>query len=124
MGVIMKNISFLSKLNRFDFVTIFIFLLGFLFSILDLKMLYVIQSIVETFNNYIFAISYILAFLFLLLTVKGFIKNGSLLRLLIEDNFKQRSIKCLQLFLLGYYMGFVVNISNAFIIVLFNKFIF
>lgn len=120
----MKNISFLSKLNRFDLFTIIIFLIGFLFSIFDFKMLSFIEAIIETFNNYIFILAYVISFLFLLMTVKGFIRNGSLLRLIEIDTKKEKFKKGLQLILLGYYMGFIVNISNAFIIVLFNKFVF
>ncbi len=120
----MKNFFLNSNFTKFDFFTVFVFLFGFLFSVLDFKILSFIELIIETFNIYIFSLTYIISFLFLIMTTKGFIKNGSILRLQKEYTTKNNIFKSFQLLLLGYYMGFIVNISNAFIIVLFNKYIF
>lgn len=120
----MKKLFLNSNFNKFDFLTVFVFLIGFLFSILDFKILSFIELVIETFSLFAFTITYIISFLFLIMTAKGFIKNGSILRLQKEYDFKNNLFKSIQLLLLGYYMGFIINISNAFIIVLFNKYIF
>lgn len=120
----MKRFFTNSNFTKYDFLTVFIFLTGFLFSVLDLQILSFAELVIGTFSIYTFTITYILSFLFLLMTTKKFIKNGSILRLQSEYSKNNNIFKSIQLVLLGYYMGFIINISNAFIIVLFNKFIF
>ena len=97
------------------------FIVGFLLSVLDFKIMSMFEIILSNISQVTFVISYVIMFIFLIFTTKVFVKNGSKLRVTKES---KSFFQFLKLFLLGYYMGFIVNISNSFILVLFSKFIF
>lgn len=113
--------SILKKFDRFDFFTVIVFIVGFLLSVLDFKIMSMFEIILSNISRITFVISYVIMFVFLIFTTKVFVKNGSKLRVTKES---KSFFQFLKLFLLGYYMGFIVNISNSFILVLFSKFIF
>lgn len=106
------------RLTIKDCETILFFMIGFIFSVLDFKLLEQMKDYFIQINIYVFWISYVLMIILLSYTAKIMIKNIELLRLKESKIFLQ-SIK---LILIGYYIGFLINVSNAFILVAFQKF--
>lgn len=111
--------NFLKKLQKSDYATIFLFLIGFAFAAADINLMNKIKDILLVMSDLIFWISYVSMFLLIMLTLRGFIKSA--------EKFKLKSIKIsidyIKLILLGYYLGFLINISNAFTISLFIRYI-
>lgn len=112
---------FLGKFDKFDYLTVLFFLVGFGFSVLDFNILEKSQVYISGLSKVSFAICYVIMFLYLLMTTRLFIKNGPGMRLKKES--RNNILQFVKLLLLGYYMGFVVNVSNAFILVLFSRFL-
>lgn len=110
--------NFLKKLNKNDYATIVSFLIGFIFSAADMTIMNNVKENLLLMSTPFFWISYILMSIFMILTLKSFIYNGSLFKL---ESCKP-SIQMLKLVLLGYYLGFLVNISNSFTIALFSNY--
>lgn len=106
------------KLNVMDYKTILFFMIGFIFSVLDFNLLEQMKNYFIQINIYIFWISYLLMIILLSYTAKIMIRNIELLRITGDKTFLQ-SIK---LVLVGYYIGFLINVSNAFVLVAFQKF--
>ena len=115
----MKIVDLLKKLNKFDIITILIFSIGMLMSILDKTILNGSVKVLSQLPDLSFVIAYLVLVIFLFFTVKLFIKVVSLLRLKKDDN--KNSIKAVQLLFIGYYIGFLISLTNAFIIVTFNN---
>lgn len=114
----MINSNFLKKLNKNDYATIVSFLIGFILSASDMNTMNSVKDIILSMSELFFWISYILMSILMIFTLKSFIYNGSLFKL---ESCKP-SIPMLKLFLLGYYLGFLVNISNSFTIALFSNY--
>lgn len=111
--------NFLKKLQKSDYMTISLFLIGFAFSAADINLMNSMKNILIVMSDFFFWAAYISMFLLIMLTLRGFIRSA--------DKFKLTSTKLsmdyIKLILLGYYLGFLINISNAFTISLFTRYI-
>lgn len=110
----------MKKLKKQDIATILIFITGFILAVADIKMFHVFTDVLSKLSTWKFWLLYVIMFIFVLYTVKLFIKIGEQYRLLVNN--KILSFKSLKILLLGYYLGFLVSFSNAFIVVMFNKY--
>lgn len=111
-----KNIF--KELTQKDIFTMIFFTIGMLGSILDPLYFNYATEILRKASYIHFTIGYFILLIFLILTVKIFVKGVPFLKL-NEDN-KILSFKSFKLFLIGYYIGFLITLSNAFITVTFE----
>jgi hypothetical protein len=122
----MKSLNYftlIKKLDKYNFITIIFFLSGFLISILDFSILRNFEIILSNTSNLIFISLYILSIFILFFITKSFILISSTLNIKKENTRKEKYFKTIKNFLIGYYLGYIINISNAFIIIFFEKFI-
>ena len=110
--------AFFKKLSPNDYLTIAVFTVGIIYAVTDISMLFWLKDLINKLSNAIFFAAYFVAFFFLIYTLKLFVKSGAKFRLLDIKDIKN----LIRLILIGYYLGFLINISNAFIMVLFEKF--
>lgn len=111
-----KNIF--NKLTHKDIYTMIFFGLGMLLSILDPTYLNYAIDTLRGISYIHFSVGYFILLIFLILTVRLFIKGVPFLKLDLKD--KILSFKSFKLLLIGYYIGFLITLSNAFIIVTFE----
>jgi len=118
----LSNISLIfHKLTKYDYYTILSFIIGFTLSVLDFDILKNIELYLTNLSNLIFISTYLLTFFFIFFSLKILILNTKHFRIEAKD--KQKILKGLKIFLIGYFLGYVINLSNAYIIIFFEKFI-
>jgi hypothetical protein len=108
------------KLRKYDYITVAVFLIGFMAAAIDLSLMNAIVMILDVLNKVVFWSLYFISFLWIAFTIRVFVLNGQAMRLSI-DNPKFDYAK---LILIGYYLGFIINISNAFVLSTFHRFVF
>lgn len=107
------------QISKIDKYSILLFLLGFIFAVFDMGVLNFMTMFLSTISTIMFSLSYILITLLLYIVTKIFINNP--IRLIEGSEFNR--FNSLRLIFVGYFLGFLVNISNAFVITMFDRFI-
>ena len=114
----------LKLLSKADVCTVGLFLAGFLFAVTDLKLLHFIGLCLKAmFSSFIIAYFVIIAIMFFI--TKIIIKNIDLFRISKEVLLKKEFFLLLSSFLrvicVGYTIGFIVTVLNAFVIETFAR---
>lgn len=116
MKEIIKN---LKTLKKNDYILIFVFFIFFLLSVSDMNIMNFFINKLFFLKKWNFFIAYGISIYVLFETTR-----------LILNNFNKKSIesllnfkKIILLISTAYYVGLLINLSNAFVFVLFNKYI-
>ena len=106
----------LKLLSKADVCTVGLFLAGFLFAVTDLKLLHFIGLCLKAMfsSQFSFIIAYFVIIAIMFFVTKIIIKNIDLFRISKESSF-------LRVICVGYTIGFIVTVLNAFVIETFSR---
>jgi hypothetical protein len=117
----------LKLLSKADVCTVGLFLAGFLFAVTDLKLLHFIGLCLKAMfsSQFSFIIAYFVIIAIMFFVTKIIIKNIDLFRISKEVLLKKEFFLLLSSFLrvicVGYTIGFIVTVLNAFVIETFAR---
>jgi len=117
---------FLNKLKKISFLnvlTVLIFFLSFLLAALDFKILDLLRENLSNLVPWKFWAAYFVSIYFLIKTTTYFLAMSKFIQLNKKDIGFKFFISCIKLFALGGYIGLLVNLSNAFVLVVFDKYL-
>ena len=126
-GNFLKNLltQKLKTLSKADFLTIFLFISGFLFAVTDLKLLNLMTVSIKLLSEGMFVFLYLILIGVMFIMIKIMSKNLNLFRIskevLIEKKFWIIFSSIFRIICVGYTIGFIVNLLNAFVIETFLK---
>jgi len=119
--MVLKNLKNITKYDIFIFL---LFLIGFILSVLDFSLLSFFKEILIPIIKWKFILSYFILIYFLYKTINFFMIYVPKVKILKEDKFLIKLKKGVSFFLLGYFIGILINLSNAFVIATFDKFFY
>ena len=115
----------LKLLSKADFLTIFLFTAGFLFAVTDMKLLNLMTLCVKLLSQGTFIVLYLVFIGVMFGMIKIIMKNLNLFRIskevLLEKKVWIITSSVFRIICVGYTIGFVVNLLNAFVIETFAK---
>ena len=115
----------LKLLSKADFLTIFLFTAGFLFAVTDMKLLNLMTLCVKLLSQGTFIVLYLVFIGLMFGMIKIIMKNLNLFRILKEVLLEKKvwviTSSVFRIICVGYTIGFVVNLLNAFVIETFAK---
>lgn len=115
----------LKLLSKADFLTIFLFTAGFLFAVTDMKLLNLMTLCVKLLSQGTFIVLYLVFIGLMFGMIKIIMKNLNLFRIskevLLEKKVWVITSSVFRIICVGYTIGFVVNLLNAFVIETFAK---
>lgn len=115
----------LKLLSKADFLTIFLFTAGFLFAVTDMKLLNLMTLCVKLLSQGTFIVLYLVFIGLMFGMIKIIMKNLNLFRIskevLLEKKVWVITSSVFRIICVGYTIGFVVNLFNAFVIETFAK---
>ena len=110
--------------NIYTFLTtIPVFMISFIISVSDSFIGAYLKNILEHLSAFKFWILYALFMYILFKISKSMIELSSVYFISKEDRFNLKIIKIFKVFLLAYFLGFMINCANQFVIVVFDRFI-
>ena len=115
----------LKLLSKADFLTIFLFTAGFLFAVTDMKLLNLMTLCVKLLSQGTFIVLYLVFIGVMFGMIKIIMKNLNLFRIskevLLEKKVWVITSSVFRIICVGYTIGFVVSLLNAFVIETFAK---
>lgn len=115
----------LKLLSKADFLTIFLFTAGFLFAVTDIKLLNLMTLCVKLLSQGTFIVLYLIFIGVMFGMIKIIMKNINLFRIskevLLEKKVWVITSSVFRIICIGYTIGFVVSLLNAFVIETFAK---
>lgn len=115
----------LKLLSKADFLTIFLFTAGFLFAVTDMKLLNLMTLCVKLLSQGTFIVLYLVFIGLMFGMIKIIMKNLNLFRIskevLLEKKVWVIASSVFRIICVGYTIGFVVSLLNAFVIETFAK---
>ena len=115
----------LKLLSKADFLTIFLFIGGFLFAITDLKLLKLMTLSLKLLSQGTFIVLYLVTIGLIFAMIRILMKNLNLFRIskevLLEKKVLIVTSSVFRIICVGYTIGFVVSLLNAFVIETFQK---
>ena len=115
----------LKLLSKADFLTIFLFTAGFLFAVTDMKLLNLMTLCVKLLSQGTFIVLYLVFIGLMFGMIKIIMKNLNLFRIskevLLEKKVWVITSSVFRIICVGYTIGFVVSLLNAFVIETFAK---
>ena len=112
-------------LSKADFLTIFLFTAGFLFAVTDMKLLNLMTLCVKLLSQGTFIVLYLVFIGLMFGMIKIIMKNLNLFRIskevLLEKKVWVITSSVFRIICVGYTIGFVVSLLNAFVIETFAK---
>lgn len=115
----------LKLLSKADFLTIFLFTAGFLFAVTDIKLLNLMTLCVKLLSQGTFIVLYLIFIGVMFGMIKIIMKNINLFRIskevLLEKKVWVITSSIFRIICIGYTIGFVVSLLNAFVIETFAK---
>ena len=115
----------LKLLSKADFLTIFLFTAGFLFAVTDMKLLNLMTLSIKLLSQGAFIVLYLIFIGVMFGMIKIIMKNINLFRIskevLLEKKVWVITSSVFRIICIGYTIGFVVSLLNAFVIETFAK---
>jgi hypothetical protein len=115
----------LKLLSKADFLTIFLFTAGFLFAVTDMKLLNLMTLSIKLLSQGAFIVLYLIFIGVMFGMIKIIMKNLNLFRIskevLLEKKVWIITSSVFRIICIGYTIGFVVSLLNAFVIETFTK---
>jgi hypothetical protein len=115
----------LKLLSKADFLTIFLFTAGFLFAVTDIKLLNLMTLSIKLLSQGAFIVLYLIFIGVMFGMIKIIMKNLNLFRIskevLLEKKVWIITSSVFRIICIGYTIGFVVSLLNAFVIETFTK---
>ena len=115
----------LKLLSKADFLTIFLFIGGFLFAVTDLKLLKLMTLSLKLLSQGTFIVLYLVTIGLIFAMIRILMKNLNLFRIskevLLEKKVLIVTSSVFRIICVGYTIGFVVSLLNAFVIETFQK---
>ena len=115
----------LKLLSKADFLTIFLFIGGFLFAVTDLKLLKLMTLSLKLLSQGTFIVLYLVTIGLIFAMIRILMKNLNLFRISKEVLLEKRVLiitsSIFRIICVGYTIGFVVSLLNAFVIETFQK---
>ena len=115
----------LKLLSKADFLTIFLFIGGFLFAVTDLKLLKLMTLSLKLLSQGTFIVLYLVTIGLIFAMIRILMKNLNLFRISKEVLLEKRVLivtsSVFRIICVGYTIGFVVSLLNAFVIETFQK---
>jgi len=119
--MVLKNLKNITKYEIFTFI---MFLVGFVLSALDFNLLSFFKEILIPIVKWKFILFYFVLIYFLYKTIDFFMIYVPKVKILKEDKYIVKIKKGISFILLGYFIGILINLSNAFVIATFDKFFY
>ena len=115
----------LKLLSKADFLTIFLFIGGFLFAVTDLKLLKLMTLSLKLLSQGTFIVLYLVTIGLIFAMIRILMKNLNLFRISKEVLLEKRVLiitsSIFRIICVGYTIGFAVSLLNAFVIETFQK---
>jgi len=108
------------KLTKFDYYTISVFIIGFALAAADFSILDLYTELFSYIAGLFFWSLYFLTSVFLFFSARQVIKHNAMYRITSWDN-PELYQKTIMLFFIAYFIGFLINLENAFILNVFSN---
>jgi len=109
-----------NKLNKYNILTVSVFIIGFLSATIDFKMMDLFKNFITMLSLPLFWTIYVILSLMIIINIRQIIHNTSEYKIVKTSDKKKLSIKIIKLFLISYFIGVLITIQNAYLIIIFK----
>ena len=113
-----------NKIDRYFLISFILFLSFFTIAAIDTKISNLLYNFLYESEPWRFWIGYFGFSIFLISSLKSFVSLKDFIFIKKETNLSKKLIMSLKIILLAYLLGAIINASNAFILVAFDRFIY